>query len=378
MVRRRWVLLCALLLGSQGAAAQNREAVELHGFGGWAFGDTDGNRFLGASDGGEYSKTILALKVSGRAAPSVQVHAQVFFRNAFDGASTSLDYAFADWQLHNAFRVRVGKVKHPFGIYTEVAGLGTVRPFLNLPQAVYGPIGLVSKSYRGIGFHGTLPVRSGWTVEYDVYGGGIEFEQEESALDFLTTPLADSTLGEGVFESDDVIGARVLARVPIDGLRVGTSVYSGKPAVPGPAQARYLNFGAHAEYVIDRTWVRTEYVHQRDRVAPLRDRENAYYVEVAQFLTEQWQIAALVSRLEANLTFPDPISLPPDLGKHEERAIGLNYWVSPELGFKASLHWVSGNLIAELSPAEFQQLILTGISPHPNTRLFQVGAQFSF
>ena len=39
----------------------------------------------------------------------------------------------------------------PFGNYTEIYDVGTLRPFYHLPQATYGPTGQIAESYDGIG-----------------------------------------------------------------------------------------------------------------------------------------------------------------------------------------------------------------------------------
>jgi hypothetical protein len=379
MLRLLAATVALLIASASPALGQDLRSLEIHGFGGWSFGDTDVNRFLGAEPNGEYSKTNFAMKLTGTAIPSVQINAQMFFRNGFDGSSAALDYAFVDWQLSNDLHLRIGKVKHPFGIYSEVAGLGTVRPFLNLPQAIYGPIGLVSKSYRGMGLRGTLSLGSGWGIDYDLYAGGIEFEQEESALDLLTKPLFDPAILGDIFESEAVVGSRAVFVTPVDGLRVGGSFYSGRPDAPAQeSPTRYRTLGTHVEYVVDRTWIRAEYVKQRDRIAAIQDRETAYYVEAARFLTDHLQIAAQYSWFEVEVSLPQPLVAPEGLTIHEENALGLNYWVTPEFGFKASVHWVRGNLIAELAPQDFLAAYTALSSPHPRTRLFQFGAQFSF
>jgi len=74
-------------------------------------------------------------------------------------------------------KLRAGKVKQPFGISAEVFDVGTRRPFFELPQAVYGPIGLVGESYKGIGFTGSFDVQGGWGLAYDLYGGGQEHKE---------------------------------------------------------------------------------------------------------------------------------------------------------------------------------------------------------
>ena len=181
----------------------------------------------------------------------------------------------------------------------------------------------------------------------------------------------------GLFESEDVFGARLQLALPVDGLRVGGSFYSGRPDLPDDP-IRSWTWGVQGEYVVDRTWIRAEFVKQKDRLPPTDDRETAYYVEVAQFLTDHIQVAGLVSSLEADITIRNSPPAPEDLSRTKEYALGLNYWVSPEFGIKASMHWADGNLLAELQPDEYEPAVLFGRSPRPKTRLFQFGAQFSF
>jgi hypothetical protein len=360
------------------AQAYRSERVDLHGFGGWSWGRTDDNRFLGADRDGEYTKANFALKVAAEVHPTVRISAQINWRNAWDGSQTSLDYAFADWQLTNSAGIRAGKVKHPFGIYSEVAGIGTVRPFLNLPQAVYGPLGLVSKSYRGVGFHGTLGLAGPWSVRFDVYGGGIEYEQEESALEVLTQPQVDSTIGEDPGSVRDVGGIRLVLETPLRGLTVGASGYTGtSEGVADPR--RFGVLGGQAEYLSDRVWVRAERVEQFNRFESLDVGMTAGYVELAVFLTEHLQPAIQYNRLRVRFNESMfPVDVPHAIRTHEEWSVGLNYWVVPEMGFKASWHRVEGNLISALTPAQFQQAFMTGVSPRPETTLVQVGVQFSF
>ncbi len=380
-MRRIVSIALAALLGTPiGSVAQTfrNDRVDLHGFGGWSYGRTDGNRFLGADRGGEYTKANFALKIGAAVHPTIQISAQINWRNAFDGSETSLDYAFADWQISRAFGLRAGKVKHPFGIYSEVAGIGTVRPFLNLPQAVYGPVGIVSKSYRGIGLHGSSAMGGAWMVNVDVYGGGIEFEQEESALEILGEQPTDSTLGTNPLASRDVVGARVVLETAIPGFTVGASAYSGRREGVENAE-RYGVLGGQIEYLTDRIWLRSEFAGEGNRFEEMDVGVTALYVELAAFVTDRVQPALQYNRLSVRLNeslFDAPVSA--DLKRHVEWAVGLNYWVEPELGFKASWHAVEGNVISSLRSDDFARMLYTGISPHPSTRLVQLGVQFSF
>jgi hypothetical protein len=48
------------------------------------------------------------------------------------------DYGFAEWRFSDALRLHAGRMKHPFGIYSEIFDVGTLRPFYTLSQSVYG------------------------------------------------------------------------------------------------------------------------------------------------------------------------------------------------------------------------------------------------
>jgi hypothetical protein len=379
----RWVAIAAVTLasvpGEVRAQAFRPERVDIRGFGGWSFGRTSDNRFLGADPNGEYTKANFALKIGAAVSPTVQISAQINWRNFFDGSETSLDYAFAEWQVAEGVGVRAGKVKQPFGIYSEVAGIGTVRPFLNLPAAVYGPVGFISKSYRGLGIRGSAPLGGGWSLDYDVYGGGIEFEQEESVLELMANPVVDSTIGGDPFASRDVLGGRLVLGLPVDGLALGLSAYTGiREGIENPNRYRVL--GGQLEYLTDRLWMRGELLYQTDRLGILDDRAWAGYLELAAFATDKLQPALQYNRIKVILDESGlgPYRVPDPLKKHSEWAFGLNYWVQPELGFKVSWHSVEGNIMSSLSPLELQQLLYTGVSPHPETRLLQLGVQFSF
>ncbi len=351
--------------------------LNIHGFGGWGFSKTSRNEFLGGDADGEYRRSSFALNLSTPLAPRIQVAAQLLWQSVGDEDVANLDYAFVDWEVARNLHLRLGKAKHPFGLYSEVTGLGTVRPFLTLPASVYGPVPIASKSYRGIGLRGNIPLGR-WAAQFDLYGGGIDYEQEESALSLVAK--AQVVTGEAIpFEAEHVIGAHLDIKTPVHGLRVGASLYSGLPEkgispVFDATRRRFLVGGVEAEYLTDRLWLRSEAAWIKDKVPFLSDRERAWYLETGFFLTDRWQVAAGVNHISVDVSLPAP----KDITHHDEWAVGINYWVTPELALKASFHAASGNLLANLSDLDLQQTLMTGRSPAPTTRLLQAGVQFSF
>src|SRR6185295_6741622 len=107
----------------------------------------------------------------------LRVIGQVHWSDDPEGTDILLDSSFAEWTLSDKLKLRAGKVPQPFGISAEVFDVGTLRPFLELPQAVYGPVGIVGESYTGVGLTGSLELKGGWSLSYDVFGGGQHLEE---------------------------------------------------------------------------------------------------------------------------------------------------------------------------------------------------------
>jgi hypothetical protein len=349
------------------ARAQDSERrVDLHGLGGWAYGNTDGNEYLGGSEEGHYENANVALNVSAQPEERLSVVTQVEWHLEETETEVEIDFVFAEWRFSDAARLRAGKVKQPFGISTEVFDVGTLRPFYALPQAVYGPLGFVSEGYLGVGLTGERTLKGGWGLSYDAYFGGQVVEEYEAPEAVL---FGESLSGEG-FQTEttrDMFGGRLTIEAP-GGLRVGASGYSGK----GHDAGRRNGWGLQAEYVEGSWSLRAEIA----RETTSEHAKRAAYVEAARRFGPHWQAAAQWGRLRSSL---EEIATPflPRLLKHDEFALGLNYWFTPGFVFKASFHHVEGNRLAAVEADELLDAIDDG-ELRPKTKLFLVGAQFTF
>ena len=109
------------------AFAQGTSTIEIHGFGGWAYGETNGLSYtLGDSDG-IAENAEFALNFSVQPTDRLSFVAQGFFESDHHGQNAEIDYAFAEWKFNDAAKVRIGRVKHAFGIYGEIFDVGTLR-----------------------------------------------------------------------------------------------------------------------------------------------------------------------------------------------------------------------------------------------------------
>ncbi len=361
------LLLAASLGASRAVAEDGGQRVEIHGLGGWAYGNSDGNIYLGGTEEGEYNNANLALNVSAQPQERLAIVGQVEWHIEDQGeTAVEIDFAFAEWRFSDAARVRVGKVKQPFGISTEVFDVGTLRPFFALPQALYGPLGFVAEGYLGAGLTGRVESRRGWALEYDAYfGGQVVEEYEAPEVVLFGVPVS----GEGTHSETtrDMAGGRLTLVTPFE-LRLGASGYSGKTHDGG----RRSGYGAHAEYVSGAWSLRAEWARENSP----EHRKRAAYAEAARRFGRHWQVALQYGRLRSALrALPTPVE--PGLLQHDELALGLNYWVTPGFVLKASYHDVDGNRLAGPEPDEIFEELQEG-ELRARTKLFLVGAQFTF
>ncbi len=372
----------AFLMATNPAAAQTLgDRVQLHGFGGWAAGDTDGNSYLGGEEGREYDTITFALAATAQVSEQLTISAQIFSEGEDEEIKTELEYAFAEWTFSDQLKLRAGLVKQPFGIYTEVFDVGTIRPFFDLPQGIYGPTEFQAQAYQGLGLTGRKELGGGWGLQYDVYGGEIGLDSTEASNPFLDfedeagEEDEDEDEGGAKEKLKDVLGGRLKFTVPGDKLSFGVSAYFGTPEEEeeagegdedevGPTHETYA---LNLEYLTSDWVMRLEYAHREGGDENVEGR--GAYLEVARYFKDKWQIAARYDWAELEADNSDIID---SLLEHEDRAISLNYWFNANLVFKLSYHLVEGNLFAV--PEDLDE----GDELETETQLIQLGVQFSF
>lgn len=357
------------------AAAQELtiDKLAVHGYGGWSFGRTTDNLntnfFLFAHQRGDYFHNEFALNVTAQLSDQLSIVAQPFWHSGHHANQTAsgMDYVFGEWKFSDMARLRLGNVKQPFGIYTEVFDVGTLRPFAALSQSVYGPSGMIGKSYSGVGLTGALFADGPLGIEYDVYAGGLETLEEDTPLQMLTQ-ITD-TVGRAALNAAttrtwrDVIGGRLILRTPLDGFSVGTSGYTGTRPVTRLGQARDWRrtvVGAHADYTSDAWSLRGEWARERDEANFTAD---GSYLEGAYRLTTRLQLAATWGTFDTEVENVPAANLAKgkSLLDHEETGFGVNYWFSPNFVVKTSYHLVTGNRFSHPDPTtRFRNLAYNG------------------
>lgn len=369
----RYLIALGLIGSATPARAQETaDRVTLHGFGSWAFGRTTWNNlYLAGRPEGDFRHVSLAINAAANVNDKLTVHAQAELRSDDDGTHTILSYAFAEHRFSDRLGFRIGQVKHPFGLHTEVFTVGTLRPFLDLPQAFYGPVGFAGQAYRGVGITGRIETGA-WTVFYDVYGGGIDLEKFPVPEFFYHGEPLENVSSEIELESTrNVVGSRVVVSTPVQGLSFGGSSYTGVLNEPG-ANRRTVVAGQLA-YHSNTFTLESEigYQNQADD-----ERATGGYVQIAYRLTHEWQVAMQYGYVR-NTFFEVDTTAAPSLQRHKEGAVAVDYWISRALVLKAEYHRVSGNRFALPEPEQFVLDVAAG-QLRTATNLVQFGGQFSF
>lgn len=402
-VMRGWVhalvILGALWCATDPGAAWAGEKFQLHGYGSWSYRRTAnaGYIFDNGTHEGNYTNVSATLNVAAQPTENllavIQANWQLQEARTLDtvllplppgpftlpgqyGAipigtvtttpksTVELDYAFAEWAFSDAIRFRAGQVKLPFGLYTEIWDVGTLRPFLTLPKSIYGGQAIVAEAYQGGGFTGNFDLGD-WGLLYDLYGG-----QVTSEFELLPTWIVDSTLS-------DVLGGRVVLITPTEGLSFGFSGYFGLRSDSALLFLERGSVGFHLDYSGESFLARFEVVFSK---VPSFINAITGYGELAYMIDEHIQVAARVDfyKGEGKIALIKA-STPETTDEHADYAVGLNYWFSPNFVIKTGYHYVRGNRFSV--PTAFATNFVTpyaGLPFDDSNHLFEAGAQFSF
>jgi hypothetical protein len=365
----RHALAFAAILAAAGPAAGatlGDGLFTVSGYGGWAWGKTSANDYLHGDPASRWDNATFALAVIAQPDDRLQVAAQLFFSSraaVASDAKVDLDWAFATWRFSDALALRVGKVRQPFGIYGEIYDVGTLRPFLSLPQGIYGPAGFMGESYEGFGVTGDLPLRGGWSIAYDAYLGEMVTPKTLVAEEVANPALL--VVEAGADEAQETHGhhggARLTVHPPVDGLSLRLTASAGSDG--------HRVGGVSVDYATDTWLLRSEGFYLQDGAALFAW---AGYVEAAR----RFGKVELALRADGSFTHPAGYRGDSTVMQHRDLALGVGYWLSPQLVIRAAAHTVYGNRFA-YPAADFDAVILAG-TLQPRTLLFEAGAQFAF
>lgn len=380
-MRLRLLFAASVFLLVSGYAVADDDDLQVHGYGSWIYGKTSGYDYLIADKDGNYSFAQMALAFSKNLTDDLRIFTQVKFTNFESDEETTLDYAFVEWSATDSLKLRFGKARNPFGLYSETFDVGTTRPFLFLPHGMYGKFAF-AQYFKGIGLSGLHFTEGDWGFNYDLYFGSQEVEASFAGV-LQVAPSFYVDIGTHAnMTLNETFGGRAVVSTPIEGLSFGASGSWGKfkdsidaviagQVVPIPLN-ELINFGLQAEYVSGNFWLRSEFgrFHSTDTSI-----QKAAYLELAYRLSANWQTAFRYEWADYATETEVPLDIVKSFLEHQEYALGLNYWFSSGFVLKFSFHRVEGNRLAQ--PGNPVAAVFMG-TLEESTDVFMFGTQFSF
>ncbi len=348
--------------GPEKSELLDSSVLSFHGFGGWSFRWSDENRHRNSKDSGDWDNTELAWLINARLTQALSVYSQIYFTSgpSPEGIQVGVDSMFGQWKLSDKLMFRIGRVKLPFGIYGELVRVGTIRPFFDLPQGIYGPVGYTTEAFYGIGVSGRLPLLDDWALNYDLYGGQIEAEYACCQLQEDLEEEGEVGVDNGAEGIKNSIGTRVFFETPIRGFRVGGSGFTGVTDEVGEQERRWV-VGSFLEYVDDPVLFRAEYAYLRQKPEVT---SHAFFVEGGYYFSTHIQGVVRYDFYNA-----EKAGLSDNEAEHRAWGAGINIWLNPNFVIKTEYKLIDGHRLVQTNEST---------SLKDKTHFVQAGLQFSF
>src|SRR5882724_3141632 len=142
-------LVCAGTVAAPStSAAELGDRLDLHGYGFQTYAQTSANTYLGADKRGTWDNNFLGLVMAATLSEQSKLWAQLESSTA-DG--TRFTWFFVDYQVSDAVRAHVGRVKLPLGFYNEIIDAKSLQPAALEPALYQTAADMVHDSYHGLG-----------------------------------------------------------------------------------------------------------------------------------------------------------------------------------------------------------------------------------
>lgn len=201
--------------------ADSAVAVEVHGFVSQGVVKSTANDYLVNSSKGSFEMSEAGLNFTGQLTERLRIGVQLF---AYDLGTLGhyaaradwfyLDYRWKDW-----LGLRAGRVKLPFGLYSDVSDIDVARAPVLLPQSIYPQTNrYFLLGVTGGELYGYVDLRRAGALDYRMVGGAIPISAAE---------IGQSTAVSSI-DVPYIAAGRFTWETPLTGLHVGASLVTLK------------------------------------------------------------------------------------------------------------------------------------------------------
>jgi hypothetical protein len=221
---RAFGIAIALAIGSTHAVRADDGDIEIadpydlqvHGFVSQGFLATTDNNYLADSEGGSLEFFEAGINFSKQLTDRLRIGLQLFSRDLgpIGDYAVKLDWGYLDYQFHERFGIRAGRIKLPYGLYNDSSDIDAAHPMVLLPQSIYS---LTSRDFllaqTGLEAYGRFRSDDAGTLDYQLAVGSIFVDYEPASAAGYILEL----------EIPYVVAGRVIWETPVEGLRVALS-----------------------------------------------------------------------------------------------------------------------------------------------------------
>lgn len=352
--------LCAVVTVTR---AELYPGLQIHGFLTQGVTSTSDNDFFRDSDDRlSLHFTEIGLNASWSIRPDLQLAAQVLSRRAGRGSNgdPDLDYGLLDYSpisdLDRRYGIRVGRVKHPLGLYNDTRDVAFTRPGILLPQSIYfDRLRDLLLSSDGVQFYAEEITSLGSLTAQLQIG----YPQVDEAIEYSFFGFD----APGKISGDPAFFGRLLYDDPSGRWRLGFT-HGGARFDYDPIQFDPISDGFiylrqyifSAQYHGDDWTFSGEYLRQPTRFrdfGPFLPQKTfpleSYYLQAVYRFTPRWDLllrydAIFIDRDDQNGSDATPGLEPSGAGNFaRDWTVGLGWQPTPSLLFRTELHLIDGN-----------------------------------
>ena len=230
------------------------EDIIINGFISQGYLKSNYNNYLARTEDGTFEFNEFGLVVQSKISNRLSMGAQLFSRDlGYEGNNDIvLDWAYGDYHFSDAFGIRIGKLKMPYGFYNQIRDVDFLRPTILLPLSTYAEdMRAVVGSYVGTNLYGTFKLGAMGRFDYELGYGALNIDADSPFIKSLYDTVSASIPGNPeIYDRSThakyVYGGYLRWSTPIPGLRLGMNAgwttidYAGYADIPNVGKARIL------------------------------------------------------------------------------------------------------------------------------------------
>lgn len=221
-------------------AAYEAGGVDIHGFitQGFLYSDTY-NYLADDTKDGSFEYNEVGLNFGKPLTDKLRVGVQFFSRDLGDAANNkvTIDWAYGDYRFKDWLGLRAGKIRTPFGLYSEIHDMDVLRTCIVMPQGVYTDLLRdAAIAMNGVSLYGQVPAGAAGGFDYQLLTGKVPLDNDSGISKSINNSLSSISpvemVVDGAVSGDTAYAGRFFWETPLPGLRLGYSIYKLDIEIP--------------------------------------------------------------------------------------------------------------------------------------------------